>query len=177
MFLGNWCTTQVESCPVICAQTNDGKAKENECDAVRRTALGVTTVSNNDWQDSLSYGCICSDDTEPNLTAFTLTIPFYKCQEWGNQCVNACPPHDSECQSSCRQDHPCGAQDPYKPNTTSTTVGPTASQTDPKTKIYTNPPGVTGTNDPEDGAAMLALGRSYGLAIMAGSMLIGFAML
>lgn len=121
------------------------------------------------------------------MSEYSLTIPYFVCREWGTQCVANCPPNDSACASECRQDHPCGALNPKRVATTASTMAPTASKTDDGTTIYTGSPG--GSDDDDDdgddkknddkggAAAALGLGRSYGLAIVAGTMFIGFAML
>lgn len=78
--------------------------------------------------DALTYSCECGDGLRPNVTQFTQTLPYFICTEWGNQCVTNCN-GDNTCASACRQDHPCGAQDPQKPNssTISSTMSSTAS--------------------------------------------------
>lgn len=63
----------------------------------------------------------------PNLSEYSLTLPFFICQEWGNQCVTGCS-GDAACASDCRQNHPCGALNPTRVNTTtSSTSTPTAT--------------------------------------------------
>lgn len=95
-----WCQTQETQCPLICLQTsaNSATTKSNQCD----------------WQ-SLTYSCVCANGLSPNVTEFSQTLPYYICQEWGTQCVSNCN-GDASCQSACRQDHPCGAQDPTRQN-------------------------------------------------------------
>ncbi|KAK5631511.1 hypothetical protein RRF57_007225 [Xylaria bambusicola] len=68
---------------------------------------------------ALTYGCVCEDGKSPNLSEYSLTLPFFICQEWGTQCVNNCN-GDASCASDCRQNHPCGAQNPTRVNTTNT---------------------------------------------------------
>jgi hypothetical protein len=65
---------------------------------------------------------------QPNSSQYSLTIPYYICTETNNQCVNNCG-GNSACQSSCRQDHPCGAQDPPRVNTASASSTMSATAT------------------------------------------------
>lgn len=111
------------------------------------------------------------------MSEYSLTIPYFVCREWGTQCVDGCDDTDTPCQSSCREDNPCGALDPERANTTgtATTAAPTASQTEEDTAIYSNGPG--DNQDDDNGAALLGLGEKYGLALVFGSLGLGFAML
>ena len=67
--------------------------------------------------ETLTYGCVCGNGLQPNVSEYSLTIPYFTCTEWGNQCVERCE-GDSACASSCRQDHPCGALNPTRENKT-----------------------------------------------------------
>ncbi|KAK7404001.1 hypothetical protein QQX98_010228 [Neonectria punicea] len=166
-----WCNSERYTCPLICQQTGDGTTKVNECDP-----------------KSLTYGCICGNNKQPNVSEYSLSLPYFVCQEWGNQCVTDCA-GDNRCSSACRQDHPCGAQDPKKYNTTSTAkatgAAATASATDDADTVYTDvdggddsDSGSDSSNDDESGsAAALEAGRKWGLAMVMGSMFVGFALL
>lgn len=114
-----WCKQQKSQCPLICLQ-QPGVNSQN-------------TVANDCDPDTLDASCVCEDNSSPNITQYSQTIPYFKCTEWGNQCVKACGPSDSACATSCRTDHPCGAQDPAKPNATasitlSSSAGPSPTQ-------------------------------------------------
>ncbi|KAK0258913.1 hypothetical protein B0A54_01759 [Friedmanniomyces endolithicus] len=107
-----WCTSQQAQCPLICLQTaNDASTQQNACDPTQ-----------------LTYACICGNGLSPNISEYSQTLPFFLCQEWGNECVANCN-GDNLCQSNCRSQHPCGAQNPTRQNTstlsmsTSTTAG------------------------------------------------------
>lgn len=91
-----WCESQLAQCPQICLQTSAHSSETRENDCVAKT---------------LTYSCVCSNGVSPNVSQYSLTLPYYICQEWGNQCVAACG-QDNTCSSACREDHPCGAQDP-----------------------------------------------------------------
>lgn len=171
-----WCESEKSTCPIICQQVEPRTTLVNECDP-----------------EKLNYGCLCGNNKRPNMTEYTLTLPFFVCQEWGNQCVTACGGNNA-CESSCREDHPCGASDPAKQTASSTgtsTTKPTASSTndeDDENTIFTNSPGSSdddnqqGSSTPknvnEPGAASaLALGEAYGLAVVVGGLFAGFALL
>lgn len=77
---------------------------------------------------ALTYGCVCENGLSPNLSEYSLTLPFFICQEWGNQCVAGCA-GDSACASDCRQNHPCGALNPTRVNTTTSSSVSTPSAT------------------------------------------------
>ena len=87
----------------------------------------ATTNANSCDSDNLTYDCECADGLRPNVTQYTQTLPFFICQEWGNQCVNNCGAGNNDCASDCRENHPCGAQDPIKPNSTSSSSTMTGS--------------------------------------------------
>ncbi|KAI6990351.1 hypothetical protein KC360_g8773 [Hortaea werneckii] len=108
-----WCTNQQTQCPLICTQTTPSHSADtltNTCDAT-----------------SLTYACICANGLSPNISEYSQTLPYYICQEWTNQCVANCAPADNACASSCRDDHPCGALNPTRVNTS--TVSSTMSRT------------------------------------------------
>lgn len=132
-------------------------------------------------QDTLTYGCVCGDGLQPNISEYSLTLPFFVCQEWGNQCVTGCG-RDSACASSCRQDHPCGALDPKRDNATSTTASGTGSATASSTNlIYTGlgGEGSASTSNPKGNVAtpVLDFGRGYSLLVVGGCLFAGFALM
>lgn len=159
----NWCQSELDTCPLICYQVSDGAPLVNDCDP-----------------DLLTYGCICADGSRPNVSEYTLTLPYFTCIEWGNQCVEGCG-SDNGCASSCREDHPCGAQDPERSNATTTsssTVSSTASTTgDADSVANTKVLGGDDDNDGDSTGNAIALGRSYGLTFVASALFVGFALL
>ncbi|KAI1114935.1 hypothetical protein F5Y14DRAFT_148759 [Nemania sp. NC0429] len=100
----NWCDQEKSTCPIICQQVPPGGFQVNECDPY-----------------ALTYGCVCDNGMSPNLSEYSLTLPFFICQEWGNQCVTGCG-SNSACASDCRQNHPCGALNPTRANKTSSSA-------------------------------------------------------
>lgn len=163
-----WCASEKNTCPLICQQTGDGTTKVNDCDP-----------------KSLTYGCICGNGKQPNVSEYSLSLPYFVCTEWGNQCVTECNGNNN-CASSCRQDHPCGAQDPKKYNITTTAASATgaeatASTTDAADTVYTSVDGnsdsSSSSSDKSGSATALEAGRKWGLAVVMGGMFVGFALL
>ncbi|TGJ87783.1 hypothetical protein E0Z10_g909 [Xylaria hypoxylon] len=135
----NWCQQEKSTCPIICQQSPPGGYEVNDCDPL-----------------TLTYGCVCENGMSPNLSEYSLTLPFFICQEWGNQCVTDCG-SDTSCASDCRQKHPCGALNPTRVNTTksSSTGTPTetgAAATSSAGQIY-NGLGDNGDSDSDSGSS------------------------
>ncbi|TKA72196.1 hypothetical protein B0A55_06970 [Friedmanniomyces simplex] len=179
-----WCTSQQAQCPLICLQTaNDASTQQNACDPTQ-----------------LTYACICSNGLSPNITEYSQTLPFFLCQEWGNECVANCNGVNT-CQSNCRSQHPCGAQNPTRQNTStlsmSTSMSAGASQTAGATTtgasgVYTGFAGASSTGSSGGAAASasaasaaarsmraaaLDAGRTFGLLGVVGVLFGGFAVL
>ncbi|AEO70025.1 uncharacterized protein THITE_27104, partial [Thermothielavioides terrestris NRRL 8126] len=146
-----WCDDELSSCPAICLQTSTGPPQVNTCDP-----------------DTLTYGCVCSDGKQPNLTEYTLTLPYYVCVEWGNQCVKACG-SDNQCASNCREDHPCGAQNPPRVNATTTSTTATTASATASNQVFTGLADGSGSNTAggNNAAGTLRLSDSFGLAVVA----------
>ncbi|KAL2216031.1 hypothetical protein M432DRAFT_85050 [Thermoascus aurantiacus ATCC 26904] len=164
----NWCDSQKSACPLLCLQLP-----------------GATEVpeSNTCNPKTLEYSCVCSNGQSPNASEYTQTIPYFICTEANNQCVANCGNVNS-CQAACRQDHPCGAQDPKRYNITTTastmTATASASATSGGDVIYTGF-GTAATGKPGKGSAARALaleiGQVYGLAAVVAGFVAGFAVL
>ncbi|RMY66800.1 hypothetical protein D0862_15154 [Hortaea werneckii] len=108
-----WCTNQQTQCPLICTQTTPSHSADTQTNTCDPT--------------SLTYACICANGQSPNISEYSQTLPYYICQAWTNQCVANCAQADNACASSCRADHPCGALNPTRVNTSS--VSSTMSKT------------------------------------------------
>ncbi|TVY68753.1 hypothetical protein LSUE1_G005511 [Lachnellula suecica] len=167
-----WCTTQKQSCPLLCTQINSGSrtTAQNDCDP-----------------DDLTFTCVCGNGASPNATEFSQTLPYFICTEYGTQCVAACN-GNTDCQSACRSDHPCGAQNPIRVNTStittmaSTTTGAGSTSTGAGV-VYTGLGGgsaetaAASTSGKKSGASSpLDMGRNYGLAVVAAGIFAGFAL-
>jgi len=171
-----WCDSQQASCPLLCLQLpgSSSTTAANTCDAT-----------------SLQYTCVCGNGQSPNATEFSQTLPYYICQEWGQQCVANCG-NNNACQASCTQDHPCGAQDPTRVNvtTTSSTMSATATGSAATGTVYngfgsggsatttaTAAAGASTSSPAKSGAqAALAIGRSYGAMVIGAGLFAGFAL-
>lgn len=162
----------------------------NTCDPVSipSSVLGWTIACPlTPLQVALSYGCLCGNNLQPNVSEYSLTLPYFVCTEWGTQCVKSCG-SDNTCASACRQDHPCGALKPKTNYTTTTSsaepTGTGASATTSANQVFSGIPGAATTSSSDSGdqtsnnaAAALEFGRGYGLAVVAGSLFAGFAMM
>ncbi|OAL07745.1 hypothetical protein IQ06DRAFT_14784 [Phaeosphaeriaceae sp. SRC1lsM3a] len=157
-----WCSNQRAQCPLICLQ--------------QPGVTTMTTEANDCNPDDLTYSCVCDNGVSPNITMYSQTLPFYICQAWGTQCVANCGNGASTCADKCRADHPCGAQSPYRGNTSIPTMS-TASRTASGTNAPTGSgaPATTGgsTWSTQGGAAAGIF--APGMAALAGSLFLGFA--
>lgn len=81
-----WCLAQQNNCPLICGGTTD----TNTCEQI-----------------DLTYSCICSNGTVPDVSAYQDTIPFYICEETYRQCIEA-NPNDAQGQDGCVNNQQCG---------------------------------------------------------------------
>lgn len=165
---------------MICLQMGSRTTLNNDCDPVsclpliRVLSLSVILT---DLQETLTYECLCGNNQRPNISEYSLTMPYYLCQEWGNQCVKKC--NDNACASNCREQHPCGATDPKQYNITSSTSGtsdPTASQTGSGV-IFTNSPGGSSANNSRGAGSTLAVGHTLSLPFLVSSLFAIFALL
>ncbi|KAL6702947.1 hypothetical protein ACN47E_000789 [Coniothyrium glycines] len=161
-----WCQQNQAQCPLICLQ--------------QPGVTSMTTETNDCDSDTLTYSCVCENGIVPNITQYSQTLPFFICQQWGNNCVDNCG-GDNTCADSCRADHPCGAQSPYLGNATSSSLLATASAT---ASSSTRPPttgfgGQTSTPSPAGSAASSTYlpSAGLGLAAVVGSAFFGFALL
>ncbi|KAL2270862.1 hypothetical protein VTJ83DRAFT_233 [Remersonia thermophila] len=155
-----WCNDQRSSCRPICLETSPGNPLDNTCDP-----------------ETLTYGCVCSDGRRPNVSEYTLTLPYHVCTAWGTQCVESCG-SNNQCAADCREQNPCGAQNPKKPNATSTssTVASTAEPTaTPTGQVFDGMADGSETNDKDSGAGLLRFGDSYGVLVLAGGLFAGLA--
>ncbi|ROW07966.1 hypothetical protein VMCG_03402 [Cytospora schulzeri] len=154
-----WCQSETSTCPSICEDQAQTGASVNSCDP-----------------EKLSYGCLCADGTQPNVSEYSLTLPYFVCVEYGSQCVTACGQNNT-CSAACRSDHPCGAQHPKTSNATSTAASTTASSTADATAVYSGLAGQTGSSSSASGPPSFEILRLYGTAGMLGLFSLGFAYL
>jgi len=155
-----WCANELTTCPLICQQTPPGNTLTNTCDTA-----------------TLTYGCLCGNGLQPNVSEYSLTLPFFVCQEWGNQCVTACGIYNNQCASDCRQNHPCGALSPTRLNsTTPSTMSATASATN---QVYTGLAGGGSSSSQQQQHGNLAptldAGGAFGFVVIMGGLVAGVA--
>jgi len=170
-----WCQQQTATCPSLCLQPGNGGTR--------------TTIQNTCNAATLSFACVCGGGVSPNATEYSQTLPYFICTEYGTQCIAACGGVNT-CQSACRQDHPCGAQDPSPPNNTATktsaSAGSSATAADGSASTGAGGTafnGLGGTAAPTGGSSSksgaqtaLDMGRSYGLAVVFTGIFAGFAL-
>jgi len=164
-----WCSSQQSACPLICLQLPG--------------VTTTTTDANSCNATTLTYSCICSNGQAPNASEYSQTLPYFICTEYGDECVANCN-GDSTCQSACRADNPCGAQNPVRSNATTTSSTSTAtgdaSGTSTSGVVYNGLGGsatTTASSNSKSGSQMtLDFGRSYGLAVVFAGLFAGFAL-
>jgi hypothetical protein len=150
----------------------------SKCQILSLTACCCVAASSHpqltQHQDTLQATCVCDNGISPNLTQYTQTLPYNICQQWGTNCVADCGIGENACADACRRDHPCGAQDPFKGNATSTSSGashsatakPTGSRDASSTIPITGFAGATTSPDaPGAASSLVGFGASYGLAV------------
>jgi len=163
-----WCRAQTAACPLLCGD-QDKTASENKC-----------------FPDNLYFLCVCNDGTTPNLTEYSQTIPYFRCQAEVKGCSDACT-GNSKCQSDCTANRPCGATDPTRLNSstiTSTSASKTSSPTgiitttDANGFAVTGPAGSVGgsSGTKNSGSFMMEAGSAYGLGLVAAGIAIGAAL-
>ncbi|PGH33438.1 hypothetical protein GX50_03745 [[Emmonsia] crescens] len=163
-----WCRDQTTSCPLLCLQNKKatGEPDENRCDP-----------------ETLIFSCICSNGLTPDSSEYSQPIPYYICTEANNQCVLNCN-GDPGCQTACRVENPCGAQNPKRVTSTSAMASKTG---DPAGTGTSSATGVVYTGLGEDSAtppgnaavghAALQIGQVYGVGVVVTGFLAGFSML
>ncbi|EHA49871.1 hypothetical protein MCOR27_010692 [Pyricularia oryzae] len=148
----NWCTSETTQCPLICLDTgSSGKPRDNSCDPM-----------------TLNYACVCSNGNSPNLTEYSLTMPYHKCTQFQVNCVAACGLADNQCSENCRVNNPCGAASPKGASASGSAavVAPSSTSAAPNT-IQTGFAGAGGSNSNTGSGANMAAPLSLGAAITA----------
>lgn len=176
----NWCNSQIAECPLICLQEDGNSAATyaNTCDAT-----------------SLTYSCVCSNGLAPNASEYSQTLPYFICTQYNTDCQNNCG-NDNTCAAACVQDHPCGAQNPTKVNTSTITTMPAtttngaaaASTASDGSVVYTGFGGGSAATTTTAAAAsssgsgssaatrvIVNIGQVYGLGVVAAGIFAGFA--
>lgn len=163
----SWCASELSTCPIICQQYPPGTTLVNTCDP-----------------ETLTYGCICGTGQKPNVTEYSLTLPYFTCTEWGNQCVKACG-QNNECSRNCRENNPCGALNPTKNNETTTASSTSASASATQSnQVFDGLNGASPTPGSNGGAAstgaatrILESGSNFIFAAVLGGVALGAGLL
>lgn len=109
-----WCTHQISACTLLCLDQQSGGGFTNECDA-----------------ETLQWQCICSDNTVPNATEYSQTIPYFLCAYQVENCVQNCGTGAPDCAQRCKTDKVCGATNPTRANETETESTSTSTSKKP----------------------------------------------
>ncbi|KAF8424611.1 hypothetical protein EV426DRAFT_712423 [Tirmania nivea] len=150
-----WCQQQMGICPNLC-----------------QDQAHVDPVNNDCWSEDLHYECVCKGGFRPNLTEYSQTIPYNLCMQSIQACADNCG-NNQDCVTLCFSKKQCGASDPRRVNTTSTTttVSATGTATNSDSSSPTSSPNTFGENM---GVALAAFGSAYGVGAMIAAMAIGF---
>lgn len=156
-----WCTNQKSQCPPICLDMApaSGWPIKNTCDPA-----------------TLNYECVCGNNASPNLTEYSLTIPYYKCVQFQENCVINCGLANNACAESCRKDIKCGASSPRSGNANSTATSTSGSGAAATTTTSSAPKIETGFGNAGGGPAgsyANSLQASLSLAVAITGVLIG----
>jgi len=159
----SWCTDQTTTCPLLCTQETNS----------------ATTYANDCSPSTLQWDCVCKNGLSPNVSQYSLTIPYHECQEWGNQCVAACPISNSACAQNCRTQYTCGANNPTRVNATTSSSATAAGSTSTSTGGQFGSFGGSGSSTGGKSAAssLFQIGQLYGMGAVAAGIFAGFTLL
>ncbi|KAF2166564.1 hypothetical protein M409DRAFT_23199 [Zasmidium cellare ATCC 36951] len=157
----SWCRAQTNSCPQICG----GRASPNNCDS-----------------NTLTYQCVCTDGSSPNISDYDQTIPSFVCQTWVGNCVDA-HPNDLDGQTGCRS-VTCGSRNASSNLAATTSSAATTSATASSsssaesTSASGTPTGSSASTTATTSSAAMALhvAEQYGTGIIAGGLLALFGL-
>jgi len=147
-----WCQSQVDQCPFLCRD------------------LGQTKDQNKCFPDNLYYICTCTNGVTPNVTEYSLTIPYYECTTIQQDCVMNCG-SDNDCSNDCRVNNECGAKDPKKGNGTLASASSTlATATATATSSSSS---ATPTHSSAAGSIVYQTGSMFGTGLIAMGVAVG----
>jgi len=146
-----WCVNQQEACPALCEDQEQVSATTNDCDP-----------------ETLTFECLCENNVSPNMTEYSMTIPYHLCQQSITNCVANCGNGEAVCSNLCFTGKKCGASAPTLHNSTTTSSAPTPSKTSNKD----NGDNEEDDSDPfaEDDKALAATTATSGTALALGLM-------
>lgn len=130
-------------------------------------------------QSTLNYTCTCSDNSTPNISDYTQTVPFYVCDQWVANCVDN-HPDDLTGQAGCRS-VTCGSQNVSEAETTTSSAAPDATTSASSSSGTESPSTTTSsgaeTSATESSAAMAVhVVENYGTGILFAAMMALFGL-
>ncbi|KAL1954047.1 hypothetical protein VTO42DRAFT_1825 [Malbranchea cinnamomea] len=149
-----WCTAQTNTCPEICG----GATKVNRCDP-----------------GALTYDCVCSNGTTPDVSPYINTLPFFICNANFGQCIDR-HPNDAEGQKECKEaQKQCGTLDATEINeseeddeATTTAAAPTGTAAATSASLTATATGESpSATDTGNAAAALQLAETYSWGVLA----------
>ncbi|KLU88102.1 hypothetical protein MAPG_07089 [Magnaporthiopsis poae ATCC 64411] len=146
-----WCTNQKSQCPPICLDMApaSGWPIKNTCEAA-----------------TLNYECVCGNNASPNLTEYSLTIPYYKCVQYQENCVTNCGLANNACSDTCRKDIKCGASSPNYANSLQASLSLAVAITG----VLIGPLLFVDSTPPDDSSCIMWLHTSDGSALVVQAM-------
>ncbi|RPB27187.1 hypothetical protein L211DRAFT_747173, partial [Terfezia boudieri ATCC MYA-4762] len=98
-----WCDQQKGICPNLCQDQTHADPVNNDC-----------------WSEDLHYECVCVNNVRPNLSEYSLTIPYNLCLQGIQACADNCG-NNQDCANLCFSGKQCGASGPRRVNSTTST--------------------------------------------------------
>ncbi|KAF2237669.1 hypothetical protein EV356DRAFT_510654 [Viridothelium virens] len=151
-----WCRAQVSNCPMICG----GSASPNTCDPM-----------------GLTYQCVCTDGSHPNVSDYASTLPSFICAQNVADCVNS-HPNDLQGITNCRNTV-CGTKNASAALSTSSSASSTPTATGSGGSSGTSPTSSGSTSAAATSSAAMAalnLGKTYGTGALAAGLFAVFGL-
>jgi hypothetical protein len=155
-----WCVNQQEACPALCQDQEQVGAMANDCDP-----------------ETLEFQCLCENNKSPNMTEYSMTIPYHLCKQSITDCVANCGNGEAVCSDLCFTGKKCGATAPTRHNSTTTSSSPTPSKTsntDDEDEEDSDEDPFADDDDEGLAATIATSGTALGLGLMAAVAGMGF---
>jgi len=148
-----WCQAEFDSCRNICR----GLHSKNQCDSV-----------------ALTFSCVCSNGTVPDVAAYKNTLPFFICEANFEQCV-ASHPDDAPGKQTCKDNAKCGTLN-------ATELNPVSSSSTMQTASSTSQTAATTTRSQaaatsSNAAMTIQIAQDYSTGILTAVFLVVFKFL
>ncbi|KAK3718884.1 hypothetical protein LTR37_004800 [Vermiconidia calcicola] len=129
--------------------------------------------------ETLTYECVCTDGSHPNISSYSATLPSYICEEYISQCVERAG-DDLGLLTDCRS-ITCGTRNAS--SVAASNGGGSSGSASSASASASATSGSTGTGSgsaasaTSEGAAIaLSVAKSYGTGILAGGLLAVFGL-